>query len=89
MNEKIFYMTKNFINSIFFNVDKSFSSLFKFLKIQKSFLLEILISMRIVLKKYLSFMSQISQNLIFNNKITCFEKNYLIKMYYGKNIYVS
>jgi len=79
MNEKIFYMTKNFINSIFFNVDKSFSSLFQFIKIQKSFLLEILISMRIVLKKYLSFMNQISQNLIFNNKITCFEKNYLIK----------
>ena len=79
MNEKIFYMTKNFINSIFFNVDKSFSSLFQFIKIQKSFLLEILISIRIVLKKYLSFMNQISQNLIFNNKITCFEKNYLIK----------
>ena len=79
MNEKIFYMTKNFINSIFFNFDKSFSSLFQFLKIQKFFLLEILISMRIVLKKYLSFMNQISQNLIFNNKITCFEKNYLIK----------
>ena len=80
MNEKIFYMTKNFIDSIFFNNGKSFSSLFQFLKIQKSFLLEILISMRIVLKKYLSFMNQISQNLIFNNKITCFEKNYLIKM---------
>ena len=79
MNEKIFYMTKNFINSIFFNVDKSFSSLFQFIKIQKSFLLEILISMRIVLKKYLSFMNQISQNLILNNKITCFEKNYLTK----------
>ncbi len=79
MNEKIFYMTKNFINSIFFNFDKSFSSLFQFLKIQKSFLLEILISIRIVLKKYLSFMNQISQNLIFNNKITCFKKNYLIK----------
>ena len=80
MNEKIFYMTKNFIDSIFFNNGKSFSSLFQFLKIQKSFLLEILISMRIVLKKYLSFMNQISQNLILNNKITCFEKNYLIKM---------
>ena len=79
MNEKIFYMTKNFIDSIFFNNGKSFSSLFQFLKIQKSFLLEILISMRIVLKKYLSFMNQISQNLILNNKITCFEKNYLIK----------
>ena len=80
MNEKIFYMTKNFIDSIFLNVNKKFSSIFQFLKIQKSFLLEILISMRIVLKKYLSFMNQISQNLILNNKITCFEKNYLIKM---------
>ena len=80
MNEKIFYMTKYFIDSIFLNVNKSFSSIFQFLKIQKSFLLEILISMRIVLKKYLSFMNQISQNLILNNKITCFEKNYLIKM---------
>ena len=80
MNEKIFYMTKNFIDSIFFNNGKSFSSLFQFLKIQKSFLLEILISMRIFLKRYLSFMNQISQNLILNNKITCFEKNYLIKM---------
>jgi len=89
MNEKIFYMTKNFIDSIFFNVDKSFSSLFQFLKIKKTFLLEILISMRIVLKKYLSFMNQISQNLILNNKITCFEKNYLTKTLYGKNIYVS
>ena len=79
MNEKIFYMTKNFIVSIFLNVNKSFSSIFQFLKIQKSFLLEILISMRIVLKKYLSFMNQISQNLILNNKITCFEKNYLTK----------
>ena len=88
MNEKIFYMTKNFIDSIFLNVNKKLSSIFQFLKIQKSFLLEILISMRIVLKKYLSFMNQISQNLILNNKITCFEKNYLIKMLYGKNIYV-
>ena len=80
MNEKIFYMTKNFIDSIFLNVNKKFSSIFQFLKIQKSFLLEILISMRIFLKRYLSFMNQISQNLILNNKITCFEKNYLIKM---------
>ena len=80
MNEKIFYMTKNFIDSIFLNVNKSFSSIFQFLKIQKSFLLEILISMRIFLKRYFSFMNQISQNFILNNKITCFEKNYLIKM---------
>ena len=27
MNEKIFYMTKNFIDSIFLNVNKSFSSI--------------------------------------------------------------
>ena len=80
MNEKIFYMTKNFIDSIFLNVNKSFSSIFQFLKIQKSFLLEILIIIQIVLKKYLSFINQTRQNFIFNNKITYYKKNYLIKM---------
>ena len=80
MNEKIFYMIKNFIDSIFLNVDKSFSSLFRFLKIQKSFLLKTLIIIQIVLKKYLSFINQTRQNFIFNNKITYYKKNYLIKM---------
>ena len=80
MNEKIFYMTKNFIDSIFLNVNKSFSSIFQFLKIQKSFLLKTLIIIQIVLKKYLSFINQTRQNFIFNNKITYYKKNYLIKM---------
>ena len=80
MNEKIFYMIKNFIDSIFLNIDKSFSSLFHFLKIQKSFLLKTLIIIQIVLKKYLSFINQTRQNFIFNNKITYYKKNYLIKM---------